>query len=76
LCFDLGEGSGAAVMLRRPSEPSGQGRSLSSLIEDLLGQLGHFIDQKLNLVRLELEKGPREIRCRRRRPGRSVVSAP
>ena len=42
-------------MPRRPSEPSGHGRSLSSLIEDLLGQLGHFIDQKLNLVRLELE---------------------
>ncbi len=42
-------------MLRRPSEPSGQGRSVGSLIEDLLGQLGHFIDQKLNLLRLELE---------------------
>jgi len=44
-----------ALMLRRPSEPSGQGRSVGSLIEDLLGQLGHFIDQKLNLLRLELE---------------------
>jgi len=28
---------------------------VGSLIEDLLGQLGHFIDQKLNLLRLELE---------------------
>ena len=42
-------------MPRRPSEPSGQGRSVGSLIEDLLGQLGHFIDQKLNQLRLELE---------------------
>jgi uncharacterized membrane protein YqjE len=42
-------------MLRRSSEPLGPGRSLGSLIEDLLGQLGHFIDQKLNLLRLELE---------------------
>ena len=28
---------------------------MGGLIEDLLGQLGHFIDQKLNLLRLELE---------------------
>lgn len=42
-------------MLLRPSEPSGRGRNLGSLIEDLLGQFGHFIDQKLNLLRLELE---------------------
>ena len=42
-------------MLRRPAGPSQEGRSVGGLIEDLLGQLGHFIDQKLNLLRLELE---------------------
>src|SRR5512132_2918794 len=42
-------------MLRRPTGPSEGGRSVGGLIEDLLGQLGHFIDQKLNLLRLELE---------------------
>lgn len=41
-------------MLRRPAGPSEGGRSAGGLIEDLLGQLGHFIDQKLNLLRLEL----------------------
>jgi hypothetical protein len=25
---------------------------MGTLIEDLLGQLGHFLDQKLNLLRL------------------------
>jgi hypothetical protein len=42
-------------MLRRPSEPSGEARSLAGLIEDLLGQLAQFLDQKLSLLRLELE---------------------
>jgi uncharacterized membrane protein YqjE len=42
-------------MLRRPSEPSGEARSLGGLIEDLLGQLAQFLDQKLSLLRLELE---------------------
>ena len=42
-------------MLRPSSEPLGPGRSLGSLIEDLFGQLGRFLDRKLNLLRLELE---------------------
>jgi uncharacterized membrane protein YqjE len=42
-------------MLRRPSEPGGEARSLGGLIEDLLGQLAQFLDQKLSLLRLEIE---------------------
>jgi len=43
-------------MLRRPSEPRGEGPGLGSLVEDLLGQIAYFIDQKVSLLRLELEQ--------------------
>ena len=39
-----------------PGEPAAYGRGFGSVIEELLGHVAHFLDQKLVLLRLELEE--------------------
>lgn len=39
-----------------PGDSAASGRGVVGLIEELLGQVAHFLDQKLLLLRLELER--------------------
>ena len=44
-----------------PGDPAASGRGFVGLIEELFGHVAHFLDQKLILLRLELEENLRAL---------------